>query len=174
MKLKLVTNNQSARQLAGRAEPFFYTHITGKLLQSIETPESLKYIIGRRYRGLFDANDGTYVTVTTAKGGETLIDRDSYGAIPLFYSTVHPIVSTDIRLLLELEKPGLNLQALGEYLSASYLTGGKTIYENVRVLMPNEILIVKDNIARTRPKSIFLEEEIVAENDASYLLEKAL
>ena len=135
---------------------------------------STQYVIGRRFRGIFDGNDGSYVTVTTGKSGETRIDRDSYGAIPVFYSTLHPIVSTDLRLLIEIEKPGLNCQALAEYVSASYLTGGKTIYENVRSLMPNEAIVVRDNVVVTNAKRIFPEQETVTEQEASGLLESAL
>ena len=172
--MKLVTNARSAKELAGRSEPFFHTHVTGKLLETVETHESTQYVVGRRFRGIFDGNDGSYVTVTTGKAGETRIDRDSYGAIPVFYSTLHPIVSTDLRLLIEIEKPGLNCQALAEYVSASYLTGGKTIYENVRSLMPNEAIVVRDNVVVTNAKRIFPEQETVTEQEASDLLESAL
>lgn len=173
-QMKLVTSDSSAKDLAGRSEPFFYTHITGKLFETVETQESSQCVIGRKFPGIFDGNDGSYVTVTTAKTGETLIDRDSYGAIPVFYSTVHPIVSTDIRLLIEIEKPGLNSQAMAEYVSSSYLTGGKTIYENVRSLMPNEIIVIRDNVVGTSAKRIFPEQETVTEQEASRLLEEAL
>jgi asparagine synthetase B (glutamine-hydrolysing) len=172
--MKIVTDRESAKRLAARSEACFHTHITERRLEKIETPDSLQYVVGRKYRGLFDANDGTYVTLTRAKGGDTLIDRDSYGAIPLFYSTVHPIVSTDIRLLIEIEKPSFNFRALGEYLSAAYLTGGRTIYENVRVLMPNETLVATSNSITTRAKEIFSDQAVVADADVAQLLERAI
>jgi hypothetical protein len=33
-----------------------------------------------------------------------VIDRDCYGAIPVFYSTHRPLVSTDMRLILEIDR----------------------------------------------------------------------
>jgi asparagine synthase (glutamine-hydrolysing) len=172
--MKLVTNYEMAKELAGRSAPLFYARVRPELFDGVETQEPSQCVIGRKYQGLFDGNDGTYITVTTSKSGDTLIDRDSYGAIPLFYSTVHPIVSTDIRLFIAIEKPALNFQALAEYLSASYVTGGKTIYENVRSLMPTETITVKDNMVETRPKSIFPDDSTMTEQEASASLEKAL
>lgn len=172
--MKLVTDHQTARELAARSEPFFFARVRPELFEAVETQEQSQWVIGRKYRGLFDGNDGTYITFSTSRSGETLIDRDSYGAIPLFYSTAHPIVSTDIRLLLEIEKPDLNFQALAEYLSAAYVTGGKTIYENVRFLMPDQTIVVRDNIVRTRSKSIFPDDSTMTEQEASHSLENAI
>ncbi len=172
--MKVVTNYQLAKELAERSEPFFYSHLAGKLFEQAEGGDGTRYVIGRRYRGLFDGNDGAYVALTQAKTGETLIDRESYGAIPLFYSTAFPIVSTDIRLLIELIKPNFNFQALAEYLSASYLSGGRTIYKNVRFLMPDETIVIKDKAVTTHRKSIFSEEAKITERDVGHLLESAI
>jgi asparagine synthase (glutamine-hydrolysing) len=172
--MKLETNYQAASELARQSKPVFYTHLAAEFLKDVGTSETPQYVVGRKYRGLFDGNDGSYVTVTEAASGGSVIDRDSYGAIPLFYSTAHPIVSTDIRLLIEIENPGLNLQAVGEYLSASYLTGGKTIYQNVRSLMPNETMTVRDDIVVTSAKNIFPDQAEVAESDLVHLLETAI
>lgn len=172
--MKVATNYQSARELADRGEPLFYSHFRDPLFQSAETETGPQHVVGRRYRGQFDENDGSYVTVTQAKCGDTRIDRDSYGAIPLFYSTTRPIVSTDIRLLIEAGRPGFDFQALAEYLSAAYLTGGKTIYQNVRCLMPDEVISVEGAVVRTSKKKIFPEEEIHGERDPTRLLETAL
>jgi asparagine synthase (glutamine-hydrolysing) len=172
--MKVVTAYQLATDLVARSEPFFYSHLPARLLDGTEGSDGARYVIGRRYRGLFDDNDGTYVTVTQAKTGEALIDRDSYGAIPIFYSTVFPIVSTDIRLLIALAKPGFDLPALAEYLSASYLSGGRTIYRNVRFLMPDETLVVKDGAATTHRKEIFPEQAPTSRKDVGYLLESAI
>jgi asparagine synthetase B (glutamine-hydrolysing) len=173
--MKLVTDFQLAKDLAARSEPFFYAHPASPLLfDGVETQDHSKYVIGRRYRGLFDDNDGTYITVSKSKNEETVIDRDSYGAIPLFYSINPPIVSTDIRLLVAIEKPALDFQALAEYLSTSYLTGGKTIYEGVRSLMPTQTITVRDNIVRATAKSIFPDESGMTDQEASRLLENAL
>jgi asparagine synthetase B (glutamine-hydrolysing) len=172
--MKLVTNYEMAKELAGRSVPFFYARVRPELFDGVETQGPLQCVIGRKYQGLFDRSDGTYITITTSKSGETLIDRDSYGAIPLFYSTVHPIVSTDIRLFLAIEEPALNVQALAEYLSSSYVTGGKTIYKNVRSLMPTETIFIKDSVLETRSKNIFPAESTMTEQEASGSLEKAL
>jgi asparagine synthase (glutamine-hydrolysing) len=172
--MNLVTDYQLAKEFVGRSEPVFYTHLGARLFEHVETRGSSQYVIGRRYRGIFNDSDGTYVTIRTANSGGALIDRDSYGGIPLFYSTNHPVVSTDIRLLIETERPNLSYQALAEYISASYLTGGKTIYENVRSLMPNETMIVNDNVVKTSEKSIFPSISTMTGREASHALETAL
>jgi asparagine synthetase B (glutamine-hydrolysing) len=171
--MKLETSYQTAKELAHQSKPVFYAHFAAPLLRGTGAPDA-PYVVGRKYRGLFDDNDGSYVTVTRAASADTLVDRDSYGAIPLFYSTNRPIVSTDIRLLIEIEKPDLDVSAVAEYLSASYLTGGKTIYRNVRSLMPDETIVVRDNVVVTSRKKIFPGVVKVAEATTQKLLESAI
>lgn len=153
--MKVLTDYAAARELAEASKPLFYSHISGVLFERHNLGSRTEFVFGRRYPGLFDANDGSYIVVETAGDGDAKIDRDSYGAIPLFYSTVRLVISTDLRLILETEQPGLDLDGLAEYLSASYLAGGKTIYRNVRCLMPNECLVVKNDEAIVSRKDIF-------------------
>ena len=40
----------------------------------------------------------SFICLTATRRDETIIDRDCYGGIPLFYSVTKPIVSTDLRL----------------------------------------------------------------------------
>jgi asparagine synthetase B (glutamine-hydrolysing) len=172
--MKLVTNYQRAKELAERSEPFFYARVRPELFDGDETQKRLQCVIGRQYEGLFDGKDGTYIAVTTSDSGETLIERDLFGAIPLFYSTHRPIISTDIRLLIAIEKPTLNFEALAEYLSASYVTGGKTIYEHIRCLMPTESIIARDKNSEIRVKGIFPPESTMTEQEALHSLEIAV
>jgi asparagine synthetase B (glutamine-hydrolysing) len=173
--MKVTTNYQTAKEHIAKFEPIFFTHFSGALYKNTEHRGSEQHLSGRKYRGLFDENDGSYVTLTKeAKSGEVIIDRDSYGSIPLFYSTDHPVVSTDLTLLINICGSDFNSDALAEYLSASYLTAGKTIYKNIRCLMPNETIVVHENILKVQFKNIFLQESIQSELEVSALLERAI
>jgi asparagine synthetase B (glutamine-hydrolysing) len=172
--MKVVTDRQSARELAGRAEPLLYTHVPAGPLRGTGPQVRAGYLIGRRYHGAFDDDDGSFVSVDKADHGTTVIDRDSYGSIPLFYSTTRPFVSTDIRVLLEIEKPEFDWQALAEYLSTSYLTGGKTLYAHLRFLMPNETIVIKDATLTTHEKNVFPEPAAMSEQDVVRLLNEAV
>ncbi len=173
--MRVVTDYELAKAPASRGEPILYSHFPGKMHERTQHGGREEHVIGRRYRGLFDDNDGSYVTVTMAgSGGATLIDRDCYGAIPVFYSTRRPLISTDMRLIVEIDRPELDSQALAEYLSAAYLTGGKTIYEGVRSLMPGETIVCDGTILKTRAKRIFPDVGERDEEEASRLLEAAL
>src|SRR5436190_13518840 len=119
--MQIVSDEASARRLAASSKAVFYSNLAGAC-----DSKTGQYVFGRRYRGIFGDSDGSFVTVTNTRPNEFLIDRDCYGAIPLFYSTTLPIVSTSLGLLIRLLKPEFDLQALAEYLSAVYLTAGKT------------------------------------------------
>jgi len=172
--MKVATNYESARQLITNSESVFFTHIAAPLYEKTKRGELEQHLIGRRYRGIFDENDGSYVTITAVKGGSVLIDRDSYGSIPLFYLTDRPVVSTDLKLLIEVCTHDFSFEGLAEYLSAAYLTAGKTIYKNIRWLMPNETIVVQGKRLTIRSKNIFPEQHVKNEQEASHLIERAL
>jgi asparagine synthetase B (glutamine-hydrolysing) len=171
--MRMVTDYQLAKALAGRSEPVFYAGLTGDVYRETDATGHERHVIGHKQRGLFDDNDGSYVTVASTDN-VTLIDRDSYGAIPLYYSTTRPIVSTDMRLIIDIDQPALSAEGVAEYLSASYLTAGKTIYRNVRSLLPTETITVEDNRVRTNRKKIFPDIDDKGEQQAASLLERAL
>ena len=170
--MRVVTDRELAMTLARRSEPVFYSHFANNLHQQSRGGHNEEYVIGRRYRGLFDAYDGSYVTVTSS--GETRIDRDSYGAIPLFYSTVSPVVSTDMRLIVEINRPQFNFASLSEYLSAAYLTAGRTIYQNINFLMPNEKIVSDRSRLFVKEKKVFPPHEKRSEREALQLLDAAI
>ena len=171
--MRMVTDYQLAKALAGRSEPVFYAGLTGDVYRETDATGHERHVIGHKQRGLFDDNDGSYVTVASTDN-VTLIDRDSYAAIPLYYSTTRPIVSTDMRLIIDIDQPALSAEGVAEYLSASYLTAGKTIYRNVRSLLPTETITVEDNRVRTNRKKIFPDIDDKGEQQAASLLERAL
>src|SRR5713226_2233770 len=171
--MRIVTDYQLAKALAGRSEPVFYAGFTDVYRESAATGHE-RHVIGHKHRGLFDDNDGSYVTVAAIDNGVTLIDRDSYAAIPLYYSTTRPIVSTDMRLIIEIDQPALSAEGVAEYLSASYFTAGKTIYRNVRSLLPTETITVEGDRIRTKGKTIFPDIDDKGERQAASLLEQAL
>jgi asparagine synthase (glutamine-hydrolysing) len=174
MPMRIVTDYELARTLAGRGEPVLYSHFPGEMHERRETEGRETHVIGRRYRGLFDDSDGGYVTVTAAGGGATMIDRDGYGAIPVFYAARRPLVSTDMRLIVEVERPTFNFQALSEYLSAAYLTSGKTVYDGVRCLMPGEAIVCDGTSLKTQARRIFPDINTRDAREAADLLEAAL
>lgn len=167
--MQIVSNYAFANRLASASVPIFFTTLAGGPNRNAD-----QCVFGRKYRGLFDECDGSYVTLTTTQRGETVIDRDCYGAIPLFYSTTRPVVSTDLRLFHTIDDLEFGYQAVAEYLSTAYLTGGKTIYRDVRVAMPDEVIILDGKAVRTSRKRIFPEEELTDSEEISALLEQAL
>ena len=172
--MKIATNRQNAKQLVRNSESVFYTHIAAPLYETTKSGDLEHHVIGRKYRGLFDENDGSFVAFTQVESGTVLIDRDSYGSIPLFYLTNRPVVSTDLKFLIEICGHDFRFGAVAEYLSAAYLTGGKTIYENIRWLMPNETIVLQRNHLVIRSKNIFPEQHIANEREASRLIARAL
>ena len=151
--MRVVTDRELAMTLARRSEPVFYSHFANNLHQQSRGGHNEEYVIGRRYRGLFDAYDGSYVTVTSS--GETEL-TEIHIEPSMFYSTVSPVVSTDMRLIVEINRPQFNFASLSEYLSAAYLTaGGRSIKISI-FLMPNE------KIYRTRSRLFVKEKKVLS------------
>jgi asparagine synthetase B (glutamine-hydrolysing) len=172
--MKVITDYRLAKTLADRFEPVFYSHFPARLSTCAAHDRLDHHVIGRRYGGLFDDNDGSFVALTKDKRtGSTLIDRDCYGAIPLFYSAARPLVSTDMRLILDVDRPAFNASALAEYLSAAYVSAGRTIYQDVLFLMPNETMRWDGSALKVEPKPIFPEVGRNAQQ-AAQLLEAAI
>jgi asparagine synthetase B (glutamine-hydrolysing) len=172
--MRVVTDYQLAKTLLGRFEPVFYSHLAAPFSHS-DHDDLDQHVIGRRYRGLFDDNDGSFVALTKDKRtGSTLIDRDCYGAIPLFYSAVRPLVSTDLRLILDVDRPTFSASALAEYLSAAYVAAGRTIYQDVLFLMPNETMSWDGSTLKVEPKPIFPAVGHRDTEKAAHLLEAAI
>lgn len=172
--MRIVQDRELAKTLAVNSEGFFFTNFAEPLSERIKGDRYEQHVFGRKYRGLFDEADGSFVTLTTAPDGKTVIDRDCYGSIPVYYSVSRPIVSTDMTILIELESPAFDRQAIAEYLSASFLTGGKTIYANIRCLMADETLFFHGGALSIRPKEIFPTGSARSEQDASELIEAAI
>jgi asparagine synthetase B (glutamine-hydrolysing) len=172
--MRVVTDRKLAITLGRRNEAVFYSHFGSNLHQELHLGQNVEYVIGRRYEGLFDAQDGSYVTIIVGASGETRIDRDSYGAIPLFYSTVTPVVSTDMSLLVEINRPQFNCVSLSEYLSAAYLTAGRTIYQNLYFLMPNEKIVRDRGRLFVKEKKVFPTNEKRSKRETVQLLDAAI
>jgi asparagine synthetase B (glutamine-hydrolysing) len=173
--MTVVTDYRQAKQLTARLKPCFYAPFDKALVARTSDADHEQIVIGRRYKGIFDDEDGSFVKIREAKRDYRLeIDRDSFGSIPVFYSENRPIVSTDLSFIVDVEQPAYDFQALAEYVSTAFLTGGKTIYKNIRWLMPTEKLSLSDKGAEIQEKEIFGEIKIFHENEAAELLEKAL
>ncbi len=172
--MKVSTDLFEAMDLIACGAPVFYSHLTGPLFGRSETERQTTYVVGRRYRGQFNNCDGSYVVITINETGEVMIDRDPFGSVPVYYSTTDPFASTDIRLLLSTGLPDFDVGALAEYLSSAFLTGGKTIYQGVRCLMPNESLKLTAGQFRPTPKQIFPDPTEVSARDVERLLESAI
>lgn len=133
-----------------------------------------KLIIGRQYKGILSDKDGSYIEVSIGKDIISFV-RDSWGSIPVYYSYDGCMISDTLNLIQEnseLSPPDYG--AIAEYISAAYTVGSRTIYENIKVLMPDEMLSVSliDQLSmepvRDEP------HELIDEKDLPFLMEKIL
>src|ERR1700752_4386875 len=109
--MQIVSDCALAYRLATQSVPFFFT-----TLPVSRNATTAQHVLGRRYRGLFDESDGSFVTLNATKSDQTVIDRDCYGGIPLFYSATKLIVSTNLQLFANMRGSEFDYQAIAEYL----------------------------------------------------------
>ena len=65
--MKIATNRQNAKQLVRNSKSVFYTHIAAPLYETTKSGDLEHHVIGRKYRGLFDENDGSFVALTQSR-----------------------------------------------------------------------------------------------------------
>lgn len=173
-----ITSSEADFRLAAKSgRPCLYTHLPANATKFEESPpaQEATYIIGRQFSGLFDHRDGNFIEVTLNSGSrQGRVDRDSYGSIPLYYSIFSPLISTDPRTLFDEPESSFDTTGLGEYLSAAYISGQRTFYRGVKVLMPDEIAIVEEAKLRIEKKKLFPPITVESSAEVIELLENAI
>lgn len=90
-----------------------------------------------------------------ARNDQLVLARDRFGKKPLFYyqDTRRFLFGSEIKALLAYGgvERNVNLRALHEYLTYSYITGEQTILEGVRRLPPASVLVVRNGEVFCRP-----------------------
>lgn len=79
------------------------------------------------------------------KKEEMLLARDHFGIKPLYYALLDDffIFASEIKALLLVIEPSLNIQAFADYLTFQYVLGEKTMFKNIYKLMPASYMTVK-------------------------------
>ena len=107
--------------------------IQHKSLKSIS-----KVSIGIQYSGLLCELSGNYIEVIIEENSFR-IERDKFGAIPLYYSPKEKLISTCLQHF-NLPKETLSNEDIHKYISCSILTMRSTGYKDIYRLMPFETL----------------------------------
>ena len=99
-----------------------------------------KIIIGNKYKGLLSDEDGSFLEINFKKDS-LLIKRDLWGSIPIYYNENQQIISNSLKNILDvIEKSKPNISAIAEFVCSAYNTGNRTIYRDIKFLLPDKIL----------------------------------
>ncbi len=99
-----------------------------------------KIIIGNKYKGLLSDEDGSFIEIKF-KNNSLSIKRDLWGSIPIYYDENRQIISNSVKNILNvIKKSKPNISALAEFVCAAYNTGNRTIYSDIKFLLPDKIL----------------------------------
>ena len=176
MGLFFTNDFEEAIKLISKGTPIFFTRFQKPLLESKSEGYTTQHIIGRRYKGCLSEFDGSFVNLIIKKN-ITHIDRDSYGSIPIYFSSKIKIVTTELDIIIKLINPkpsSVDISAMSEYLSASYITEGRTLYKDISWLLPYQTLTFKKNKFYLKNKNIFPSFRFANEKKVSNYLSKSL
>jgi len=151
----------------------FICHFPEKYILRTATASVDNILIGRTFKGITCDIDGNYISILRFDKKSFYIERDLFGSIPLFYSPTKRIISTDIRELIPANCDNLSPEGLAEYISCAFTSLGRTIYNDVFILRPDENLHVVDGLISVNKKeNYFNPPKIHADLDRK--LEEAL
>jgi asparagine synthetase B (glutamine-hydrolysing) len=176
MGLFFTNDIDEAKKLRSKNIPLFFTRFREPLLETTNSNSATQHIIGRRYKGCLSEFDGSFVNLLIKKD-ITYIDRDSYGSIPIYFSNKIQFVTTELDIIIKLLKPkpsSVDISAMSEYLSASYITGGKTLYKDISWLLPYQTLSFKKNKFSINNKKIFPKLHLSDEKKVSNYLDQSI
>ena len=176
MKLYFTSNIKKIYDLYSKKIPFFFTRYQKPLLESFYRDNCSQHVIGRRFKGSLSKFDGSFIDLEIRKSFSR-IDRDSYGAVPIYFSNNQKIVTTELDIIIKFLSPNhkaIDLNSLSEYLSSSYITGGKTLYKDIKWLMPNQILFFKNDKFIIKEKKIFSSLNLYDEKKVKKYLNKSI
>ncbi len=151
----------------------FICHFPDRYIRRTADGDMEMILIGRTFRGASCEIDGNYISIQKVDNEAYEIDRDMFGSIPLFYSLKRQTVSTDIRELISKQCAHLSPEGVSEYIACAFTSLGRTIYDDVFILRPDEkIRIVSGTIVVTKKIKYFSTPAL--EGDLEQLLEAAL
>jgi asparagine synthetase B (glutamine-hydrolysing) len=166
------TINLGNFQFEGRGIRFI-CHLPDRYISHTERGGIETILIGRTFSGVFCEVDGNYISIKKIDKETFEIDRDMFGSIPLFYSPNKNMISTDIRELIPKQFTRLNCEGVSEYIACAFTSLGTTIYDDVFILRPDEMIRVTGGaIVVTRKVNYFSSP--VPKGDIEQLLEAAL
>ena len=90
------------------------------------------------------------------KGGELFLARDRYGIKPLYYyhGEQEFYFSSEIKALLKKVKPGIDIDALDQYLTFQNIFTNRTLFKGIKILEPGHYMTVnlKNNLSLRKYK----------------------
>ena len=99
-----------------------------------------KIIIGNKYKGILSDEDGSFIEIKFKKDSFS-IKRDLWGSIPIYYNENQQIISNSLKNILNIiKKSKPNIPAIAEFICSAYNTGSRTIYNEIKFLLPDKIL----------------------------------
>ena len=105
-----------------------------------------------------DKIDGMYSFIFQ-NGDETIISVDEFNEKPLYYhqNENYIIFSSEIGPLIEYEKEKIELNlsnnTLKEFLYLGYLTSDKTVYKNIKKVLPDKVYTIKNKKLSSKKKN---------------------
>lgn len=121
-----------------------------EFLENLENTFCKKYStdnLMEKVREIQQKTDGQYIAIIVDKNsGETIVFNDLLGRLPLYYYKADTffIFSRWIRLiLLIMQKVDFDTLALAEFLVFLYPLGDKTLFQNIKRLMPASLIVAK-------------------------------
>ena len=84
--------------------------------------------------------DGSFIEIKFKKDSFS-IKRDLWGSIPIYYNENQQIISNSLKNILNIiKKSKPNIPAIAEFICSAYNTGSRTIYNEIKFLLPDKIL----------------------------------
>jgi asparagine synthase (glutamine-hydrolysing) len=105
---------------------------------------------------------------------ELILARDRFGIKPLYYTIQDEILyfASEVKALLPfVKKIGTNTAALGEYFTFQSILGNQTLFNEIKQVMPGEIILVRDGVLK---KKIYwdISYQVDFSHSEEYYLEK--
>lgn len=154
-------------------DTYFKCHLPDRYIHRMENGGVETIVIGRTFKGVSCEVDGNYISIKKVDSITFEIDRDMFGSIPLFYAPKKREISTDIRELISEKIQHLSPEGVSEYIASAFTSLGRTIYDDLFILRPDEKIRVTNGAIVVMKKSNYFNPPML-EGDLEQLLEVAL
>lgn len=151
----------------------FICHLPGRYINRMVDKGVDTILVGRTFKGEFSEIDGNYVSIKKVYPGLFEIDRDMFGSIPLFYAPKRRVISTDLRELVSEQLQHLSSAGVSEYIASAFTSLGRTIYDDVFILRPDETIRVTNGSMIVKKKENYFNPPPL-DGNLEELLEAAL